>query len=107
MSKISFSESVSVYLCLEPTDMRRSFDALSGMVLEIVGMNPLSGSLFIFVSKRRTMAKILFWDRTGFCQYYKRLENGVFPIPSSEDSQRHRELRVVDLELFLDGISVF
>ena len=108
MNQVTFSESVEVFICLEPTDMRRSFDSLSGMVRDIVERNPLSGSLFIFVSKRKTMMKILYWDRTGFCQHYKRLENGTFSIPvTNDDYKRSVELRSADLQLFLDGINVF
>ena len=101
------SDSVSVYVCLEPTDMRRSFDRLAGMVQEIVLQNPLSGHLFVFVSKRKNMLKILFWDRTGYCQYEKRLENGTFGIPFSEDEQqRSMCISAEQLRLMLDGIDI-
>ena len=98
---------VSVYICLEPTDMRRSFDRLAGMVHEIICQNPLSGHLFVFVSKRKNMLKILFWDRTGYCQYYKRLENGTFGIPFCDnDEQRSMSISSEELRLILDGIDV-
>jgi transposase len=61
---------VSIYVCLEPADMRCSFDKLASLVQQVICQNPLSGHLFVFVSKRRTMLKILFWDRTGYCQYF-------------------------------------
>ena len=100
-------DSVSVYVCLAPTDMRRSFDRLAGMVHEIILQNPLSGHLFMFVSKRKNMLKILFWDRTGYCQYYKRLENGTFCIPFCDDEeQRSMSISAEQLRLILDGIDV-
>lgn len=87
--------------------MRKSFDSLCGLVHEVIGENPLSGHLFVFVSKRRTLAKILVWDRTGYCQYYKRLENGSFTIPSpGDDGSRRIVITYEALRLFLDGINV-
>ena len=100
-------DSVQIYVCLDPTDMRRSFDKLASMVQQVVGHNPLSGHLFVFVSKRRTMLKILFWDRTGYCQYYKRLENGTFSLPCApEGESRSMSINLETLQLLLDGIDV-
>jgi len=101
------SSAVSVYVCLEPTDMRKSFDSLSGLVYEIICQNPLSGHLFVFVRKRRTMLKILFWDRTGYCQYYKRLENGTFSLPSPEEvGAGSIRISYENLRFILDGIDI-
>ena len=105
---ITFHGPIEIFVCHEPTDMRRSFDRLSSMVQEILHLNPLSGNLFIFFSKRKTMMKILFWDRTGFVQYYKRLENGTFSIPvQCEGESSYVTLHVEDLKLLCDGINVF
>lgn len=101
------SSSTLVYVCLEPTDMRRSFDTLAAMTQQIIEQNPLSGHLFVFVSKRRTMLKILFWDRTGYCQYFKRLESATFTIPSpGAAGPRSRSISFETLQLLLDGIDV-
>jgi len=98
---------VSVYICLEPTDMRCSFDKLSSKVQQIIGQNPLSGHLFVFVSKRRNMLKVLFWDRTGYCQYFKRLENGSFNVPVATDvTSGSITISFEMLQLLLDGIDV-
>jgi transposase len=99
--------SVQIYVCLDPTDMRRSFDKLASQVEQIVCQNPLSGHFFVFVSRRRTMLKILFWDRTGYCQYFKRLENGLFSIPcATEGGPRSVSISFEVLGLLLDGIDV-
>ena len=60
-----------VFLCTLPTDMRKSFDSLSGMVEQQLGLDPLSGDLFVFRSKRGDRLKLLFWDEDGLVLYYK------------------------------------
>jgi transposase len=72
---------VRVYLCLEPTDMRRSFDGLCRMVREHVGADPLSGDLFVFRSKRGDRVKLLYWLGDGLAIWYRRLEEGMFVFP--------------------------
>jgi transposase len=63
------------------TDMRKGFDCLCGLVRSEFKMNPMSGDVFIFVSRTRTRIKLLQWQRDGFAIYYKRLEKGAFEIP--------------------------
>ena len=72
---------VRVYLCLQPTDMRRSFDGLCRMVREHVGADPLSGDLFVFRSKRGDRVKLLYWLGDGLAIWYRRLEEGTFVFP--------------------------
>ncbi|HEY9783782.1 MAG TPA: IS66 family insertion sequence element accessory protein TnpB [Candidatus Obscuribacterales bacterium] len=74
---LSLPPSTKIFLCSEPVDMRKSFDALSGLVTTHFGQNPLSGHLFVFFSRRRDCMKILLWDLDGFVLYYKRLESGT------------------------------
>jgi transposase len=62
---------VRVFLCSRPTDMRKSFDGLFGMVREFLGQDPLSGHLFLFLNRRRDRVKILFWERDGMVIWYK------------------------------------
>ena len=69
---------VRVFLCTRPTDMRKSFDGLLGMVHEFLGQDPLSGHLFLFLNRRRDRVKILFWEPDGLVIWYKRLEAGTF-----------------------------
>ena len=93
---------VRIWLCTRPTDMRKSFNGLSAQVKNMLGENPVSGELFVFVNKRRTQMKVLYFDRTGYCIWSKRLEQGQFVIRNSEDGKRL--LDWVQLKLLLEGI---
>jgi len=84
-----------------PVDMRKSFNGLIGVVRNAINEDPLSGSLYVFTNRRRTYVKALYWDRTGFCLFAKRLERGRFSIPGEEDSC---EMSEQAFSLFLDGI---
>lgn len=88
---------VEVYLALEPVDMRKAMDGLSVLVEDVLGLNPLSGQLFVFGNRRGDKIKILYWERNGFWVLYKRLEKGRFqwPRPTDEGVVRiaERELR--------------
>lgn len=64
-----------IFLCLTPVKMNYSFDTLMGMAQKVFNQNPLSGHLFLFVSRDRSRIKILFWDHDGFCIWYKKLES--------------------------------
>ena len=85
----------------EPVDMRKSFDGLVGMVRDAMGEDPLSGSLFVFVNRRGSHLKYVYWDRTGFALFAKRLDRGRFVIPGGERAQ---QLSAEQLQLILDGI---
>ena len=76
------SSAIRAYVCSEAVDMRKSIDGLSQMVASAMGMNPLSGQVFVFIGRRRDRAKLLVWDRHGFWVLYKRLEAGRFTDPS-------------------------
>jgi transposase len=75
---------VKVYLGLGSTDMRKSIDSLGILVAEHLKQNVLSGHLFVFCNSSRTIMKILYWDRNGFCLWHKRLERDKFHWPESE-----------------------
>ena len=84
------------------TDIRKSFDGLSGLVVnEMKGML-LSGDVFIFLNRRRNMIKLLVWDRSGFVIYYKRLEKGTFEVPTSDMDTL--EIEWSQLVMILEGI---
>ena len=72
---ISLPSSVRVFLHAPPTDLRKGFDALSGLVTTAFGQDPTSGHLFLFFNRRRDRIKILYWDRDGLAIWYKRLGN--------------------------------
>lgn len=107
---------VRIYLCLEPTDMRRSFDGLCRMVRDFVGADPLSGDLFVFRSKRGDRVKLLYWLGDGLAIWYRRLEEGTFAFPKSAGAaglswsqaagKQGLEIRATDLALLLDGVDL-
>lgn len=66
------------WLCLQPTDMRRSFTGLAALVRQPLGEDPSSGAGFVFVNRRRTQLKCLYFDGDGYCVWAKRLEQGQF-----------------------------
>lgn len=99
-----FPPSVRVLVAAEPTDMRRSFDRLAGMVREQLGEDPLSGHLFVFRNRDGDKLKILYWDRSGFCIWYKRLEQGTFYFPAARGGRV--QITSADLCLLLEGIDL-
>lgn len=104
----TFPGTVAVYISVEHMDMRRSFDGLAQATREIIGQDPLSGHLFVFFNKERTRVKVLFWDKSGYCLYYKRLERGQFHFPQyiAKDTKSLR-VHVSDFALILDGIELY
>jgi len=104
---LTLPPSVRVFVHLGPTDMRRSLDGLAAMTREIIRQDPLSGHLFVFFNRRRDRVKILFWDRSGLCLWYKRLEVGVFKLPIASGPYVHSvEMESAELSLILEGIDL-
>jgi transposase len=100
-------QGVQVFVALEPVDMRWSFDRLSGVAKEQVGYDARSGALFIFYGRRRDALKVLFFDGSGMCIFYKRLDRGVFRLPDAvTEGARHVEVDDATLEALLDGVEV-
>jgi transposase len=97
--------SVRIYLATGVTDMRKGFDSLAAVVREHLKHDPLSGSLFLFVSRSKDRLKILYWDRDGFCLWYKRLEEGSFRLPVGGGG-KSVELRASELAMLLEGIDL-
>ncbi|RKY23131.1 MAG: IS66 family insertion sequence hypothetical protein [Planctomycetota bacterium] len=81
--------------------MRKSFTGLVSLVQNTLGEDPLSGSLYVFINRRRTYVKLVYWDRTGYCLFAKRLERGRFVLPGNADTF---ELSERAFRLLLDGI---
>jgi len=103
---LSITSAGRVLLCTTPTDMRRSFDTLAGMIRQHLGHNPLSGAWFVFRSRRGDRVKIMYWDRDGYCLWYKRLEKGTFRFPDSGDGAACVEVCAADLLMLLDGVDL-
>ena len=101
---LSLPPSVRVFLCTEATDMRKGFDGLAALSGEVFEADPLSGHLFVFRNRKRDRVKVLWWDRSGYCLWYKRLESGRFHLPQSEDGAL--EVCWADLSLLLEGIDL-
>lgn len=93
---------IKVHLYGQPTDMRKSFDGLYALARHGMGQDPLSGNLFVFLNRRATHMKVLYWDRTGFCLWSKRLEQGRFL--SDWRKATTRETDWTGLKLMLEGI---
>lgn len=76
---------VRIFVCIEPVDLRRSFDGLALAARERLGRDPRAGGLFAFVNRRANRLKILWFDRNGYCLLYKRLHQAVFALPRATD----------------------
>jgi len=98
---------VEVFVGLDPVDLRWGFDRLAGLVSERIGREARCGALFVFLGKRRSALKILFFDGSGLCLFYKRLDKGIFrlPVPLKE-GELVVTLEQAALEDLLDGIDV-
>src|SRR5580704_15812564 len=100
-----FSAAVRVFLCTRPTDLRKGFDGLSGLVQECFGQDPLNGHLFLFLNRRRDRIKILYFDRDGLAIWYKRLEAGSFEMPRTAEGDGV-ELQPAQLAMLLSGVDL-
>lgn len=103
---LPFSSAQNYYLYREPTDMRKSFNGLSGLVRSELGRNPLLGDVFIFINRRRDKLKLLVWDRSGFVILYKSLEQGTFELPQFKEADNSCRLKWEELVLILEGVEL-
>jgi transposase len=103
---ISLPHPVRVFLHTPPTDLRKGFDALCGLVTTAFAQDPTSGHLFLFVNRRRDRVKILYWDRDGLAIWYKRLETGSFQLPAADRDAVSIEMSSTQLALILSGIDL-
>lgn len=101
---LSVPAKVRVFLCTRPTDMRKSFNGLHGLVLEVLGQDPQSGDYFMFVNRRRDRVKILLWEGDGLAIWYKQLEAGTFALPASDGESI--ALSPTQVTLLLGGIDL-
>lgn len=97
---------IRIYFCTTATNMNASFDGLMGRAQEIFDQHPTSGHLFLFLNRSRDRVKILFWDRDGFCIFYKRLEAGKFQLPDFDSDQQGIELTYGQLTNLLEGVDL-
>jgi transposase len=97
--------SVRVFLGVDPVDMRGSFDALAGAARRL-SLNPEDGHLYVFTNARKTLMKVLFFDRSGWVVLAKRLEVGSFQIPAVAPGQQKLVLDAATLGLILEGLDL-
>ena len=95
---------VRVFLCTAATDMRKSFNGLHGLVVDVLRQDPLSGDWFVFLNRRRDRIKILAWEQDGFLIWYKQLQVGTFALPSHNGESL--SLTSAQLALLLSGIDL-
>jgi len=95
---------VRVWLYTQPTDMRKSCDGLSALVKNTLHEDPASGHLFVFINRKRTQMKVLYFDRSGYCVWSKRLEQGRFQYRSTGACKV--ALDWTQLKLILEGIEL-
>jgi transposase len=105
---IALTPQIRAFLYRRPTDMRKSFHGLVALTESELKQDPLSGSLFVFLNRRRDRVKILYWGQSGFCIWYQQLQKGTYQIPSATTLQDQDTLEVTrsQLSLILDGIDL-
>jgi transposase len=97
---------VEVFVGLEPIDLRWSFDRLAGIVVERLGREPRSRALFVFFGKRHSAIKVVFFDGTGLCLFYKRRDRGNFVVPESRGDASCVQLTESELDDLLSGLTL-
>lgn len=102
----TLSSSLRYHLYSQPTDMRKSFDSLSGIIRNELGGNPCSGDVFIFINRPRNKIKLLHWQGIGFTLYYKRLEEGTFEPLEYDPEVGSITLSYAQIVLLVDGLSI-
>lgn len=100
---LSLAPTVRVFIAVEPLDMRGSFDALAGAVRRL-GLDPVDGHLYLFLNKRRRLAKALWFDGSGWCLLAKRLEAGSFQLPAFSAADSRVEVDGTTFASLLAGI---
>jgi transposase len=100
-------QGVQIFVALEPINLHSSFERLAGIAREHLGYEARSGALFLFFGKRRDAVKVLFFDGTGMCIFYKRLDKGTFRLPEPLSPESHHvEVDQTALDALLDGIDL-
>ena len=103
---LQINNSTNYWLYHKCADVRKSFDGLSGLVTNELGMEMQTGDVFIFLNKRQTHLKALEWEGDGFSLYYKRLEEGTFELPEGIMDGTHSSITAKQLSMILQGISL-
>lgn len=103
----ALSTFTQIYICREPVDGRKQINTLAVLVESDLGHSPLDGSLYVFINRRRDTVKILYYDRTGFALWCKRLEQETFRWLKWPSSRGSAAITSRHLEMLLDGFDIF
>lgn len=101
---LSIPPGLKIYIASAPMDMRKSFDGMAALVTEELKRDVYSGHIFVFCNKRGDKIKLFYWDRNGYCYWYKRLERGVFRLPKIRS--KSYTMSPAELGLLLEGIEL-
>ncbi len=101
---LTLPRSSRLFIATTPTDLRKSFDGLATLVEGQFGRQVRSGDIFIFLNRRATQVRMLFWDRDGLCIVMKRLEVGTFRRIAASDGVGHIEIDAGEFAMLLEGI---
>lgn len=101
---INLPPGLKVFIATAPLDMRKSFDGMASMVKNGLKQDVFSGHIFVFCNKRGDKIKLFYWDRNGYCTWYKRLERGVFRLPHIKG--KSCKVTPAELNLILEGIDL-
>ena len=93
-----------IFIATGATDLRKSYDGLSALVEGTFGREVRTGDVFVFVNRRATQVRVLYWERDGYCIWMKRLEAGTFRAVRCEAGQDHLEIDAGELGMLLEGI---
>ena len=103
---LHLSAHCTYYFYQGAVDMRKGFDSLSGLVQQHMQLSVLSGSIFIFMNKKRNQVKLLLWEGDGLSLYYKRLERGTYELPAASNQSSAVTITAQQLQLLLEGIQL-
>ena len=103
---LHLSAACRYFLYSGPTDMRKGFDSLCGIISSHMNQNVLSSAVFIFFNKKHNQVKLLLWEGDGFAMYYKRLEQGTYEVPATDNNDTSVSISSQQLQLILQGISL-
>lgn len=103
---LHLSPAMQYYLYTGNTDMRKGFDSLCGIVSSQMKLDALSGSIFIFINRRRNQVKLLLWEGDGLALYYKRLEKGTYELPEISNENSNLNISNQQVQFILQGVSL-
>ncbi len=99
-------DDMQVYLCRDVVDFRKAINGLSILVEEVLALDPFSAHIFAFCNRKRDKIKLLYWDRDGFCIFYKRLERGTYQMLTTTHDAEGIELEYSQLVKLLGGLDL-